>query len=411
MVKHSSLYRLMTRRVNILTFIVGFAIGAGILGLPTRFGSSGAGFLPSITMLIITLIFQIITAVYIIEGLDALGPSEYPELMRKSLGNLAWVLSYMFIILYLFGAMTAYIVFGGQAITTLSKEYIPLTESMIIYWLVGVLITIGGVKIIARAEGTMVAMIILLLILNVILCLATPYVNVENLLWGDWGKILSVFGVVLFAFSVHTAIPTAYRSFGLDEKYHRIVSLGLIVSAIIYSIWSASYMSILSPNDYHKTFVGALSGKIYHGISGLPAPIAVAELGKLKVAAIVGYVFGFFTTITSFVAASHSLYQINLELIRFKLQYKRYKLLALLPTIIPPLLLAVLRLGSFIDWLSFTGSIGAGVLTGILPCLLAIYLRIRKPKNWTPLMPGGIILALITLSFYILGITWYILYG
>jgi len=409
MIRYIRLRRLILyRRIDVLTFVVGFAIGAGILGLPVKFGTSGAGFIPSAIMLLITLVFQIITAVYVVEGIDALGPGEFPSLMRKSLGTWASVSSYVFVILYLVGAMTAYVVFGGEAIHTISRGLISTLLGMVLYWVLGVAITIGGAKIIARAEETMVAMIMLLLIINVLLCLSTPYVSLSNLLWGNWSKALSVFGIVLFAFAIHSAIPTAYRTFGIDEKYDRILALGLAVSASIYLLWSAAYMSILSPEDYTRTFTGALTGEVYHGIAGLPAPIAVAELGKLKVAALLGYIFGFFTTLTSFIAAAHSLYQINVEVLKTYALRRKHSIL--LATTVPSLVLAIVNLGSFTAWLNFAGAIGAGFLTGVLPCLLAIKIRLDKPASWRPLLPGGIPLAIVTLLFYLLGISWYIMH-
>ncbi len=400
------LYKLHTKRVSILTFIVGFAIGAGILGLPIKFGTSGAGFIPSMTMLLIVLIFQIITALYIVEGLDIIGPAEYPALMNKSLGKIASVISYISIAIFLIGAMTAYIIFGGVALYTLSHGIITQSLGMVIYWLIGVLITVGGSRIVAKSEEIMVAFIFFLLVINVVLILYTPYVSLNNLLWGDWSKVFNVFGVVLFAYSIHAAIPTAYRSFGLDTKYNRLLSIGLTISAIIYIVWSASYMSILEPNDYTKTFTGALTGNIYHGLAGLPAPIAVAELGKLRVAALLGYIFGFFTTITSFIAASHSLSQINLEILRRTKRIKNLKVIII--TTFIPLILALLNLGNFNDWLNFAGAIGASLFTGILPAILAIYLRIRF-KGAKFYVPGGILVAIITLAFYIYGMLWYII--
>lgn len=409
MIRYVRLRRLVLKRIDVLTFVVGFAIGAGILGLPVEFGSSGAGFIPSAVMLLVILLFQIITAVYVVEGIDALGPCEFPELMRRALGSWARSSSYIFTAIYLVGAMTAYIVFGGDAVYTLTRGLIPKNLGMILYWVLGATITIGGARVIARAEETMVAMIMLLLAINIILCLSTPYARFENLLWGDWAKALSVFGVVLFAYGIHSAIPTAYRSFGVDEKYDRLLAAGLSISAVVYLLWSAAYMSILAPEDYAETFTGVLTGKVYHGISGLPAPIAVAELGKLRVAAILGYIFGFFTTLTSFIAASHSLFQINIEAV--KAETKTQKNMLLLATTTPPLVLASANIGTFIDWLSFAGAIGAGYFTGILPCLLAIKLRLRKPENWKPLVPGGIPVATTTLIFYVIGIAWYIFHS
>jgi len=57
------------RTVHVFVVVTGFVIGAGILGLPIKIGLSGAGFLPSAAMILISAAFQAITALYILETL------------------------------------------------------------------------------------------------------------------------------------------------------------------------------------------------------------------------------------------------------------------------------------------------------------------------------------------------------
>jgi len=404
--------RLRGRRlegVDVLTFVIGFAIGAGILGLPVKFGVSGAGFIPSATMLVVALIFQVITALYIVEGIKVCGSREFPAIVSRCLGKAAAGVSYVFIALYLVGAMTAYVVFGGVALHTLTRSALPVWAGMIAYWVAGVAITVGGSRAIARAEEAMVAGIMILLLINILLCLTTPYVRLSNLTWGNWGDVLSVFGVVLFAYAIHAAIPTAYRSFGGGGRYPRLLTLGLSISAAIYIAWSAAYMSILTPSDYTRTFVGALTHEVHHGIAGMPAPVAVAELGKLREAAYVGYAFGFLTTLTSFIAAAHALTQISCDVAGRNGSRSVKAFLA--ASTAPALALALLRLGSFTQWLNFAGAVGAAVFTGIIPSVMAIRLRVRRPEGFRPLVPGGIPVAVVTLGFYVAGMAWYLMHA
>ncbi len=392
-------------RLDIFTFIVGFAIGAGILGLPIKFGTTGTGFIPSIVMLFVAFFFQITTAIYLVEGMEVLGAEEFPRLVGKGLGRWASIISFSFIFLYLCGAMTAYLTFGGVAINSLTRGIVPIFVGILLYWSFGTYITIAGKKALSSAENAMVMGILGLLVVNVILCFTNPHASIKNLEWGNWANIFSVFGIILFAFAIHAAIPTAYRTFGGGREYPRYLVLGLGVSALIYLVWSASYMSIIPKDAYTATFVGALTGKVYHGLKGLPAPVAVAELGILKIAAYLGYIFGFLTTFTSFIAASHSLAEINKNYLPIKSRPFVYSL-----TLIPPLFLGLSKIASFTDWLNFAGAVGAGIFTGILPCLLAIKLRIRRPEGFKPLMPGGIPLAIVTLIFYAIGISWYLMH-
>ncbi len=393
------------RRVDILSFVVGFAIGAGILGLPISFGCSGAGFLPSLAMLVIVLFFQVVTSLYVVEALDVYGPYEYPQLMGVGLGRAAELAALLSILLELAGAMTAYIIFGGEALYTLSHGAVSKDLGMLLYWVFGTLITIFGARAVARAEEAMVAMIMLLLAMNIWMCLSSPYASLSNLLWGDWSKMFSVFGIVLFAYAIHAAIPTAYRTIGMDTEYGKVLTLGLCISCLTYVAWSASYMAILSPSDYTKTFVGALTGRVYHGLNGLPAPIAVAELGKIESAAMLGYTFGFFTTVTSYIAAAHTTAEI---LYQYGAKGIGGRKIVVLLSCLPPLALAFTHLGNFIQWLDFAGAIGASLYTGILPSILGIKLRIRNPPGFKPHMPGGIPLAIASLLFYAYGMAWFI---
>ncbi len=398
--------RVEGRDLGILSFVVGFAIGAGILGLPIVFGSTGAGFLPSMSMLVIVLVFQIVTALYIIEGIMVYRSKELPKIVKDGLGNVASAVTYVFVAVYLLGAMTAYLVFGGVAFTTLSHSLIPSWAGTVIYWLLGVAITLGGARAIASAEKLMVALIIGLLGINVLLLAGSPRASIQNLAWGDWSRALDVFGVVLFAYAIHAALPTAYRTMGGRSNYPVVVSAGMGLSALVYVIWSAAYMSVLGPEDFHRAFIGALSGKVYQGLDGLPAPVAVAELGILPILYVIGYVFGFLTTFTSFIAASHALTEINSDCFAAtRLSIKE----CLILTTVPALALALLNLGSFIDWLNFAGAVGAAIFTGIVPCALAVKLRITKPKGFTPLVPGGLVTAIITLAFYLAGMIWYVI--
>ena len=328
---------------EIVTFVVGFTIGAGILGLPIKFGVSGAGFLPSTAMLLLALGFQVLTTFYVIECIRAYGPLEFPELMRKALGPAAAVHSYISIALLLTSAMTAYLIFGGVAASTLSGCLIPTWVGILVYWMLGVAVVVGGRRAIASAEGVMVAALAALLILNAVLCATNSSADISNLAWGDWSKALDVFGIVLFAYAIHTAIPTAYRTFGGGSRYPKLVASGFLLSAAIYILWSAAYMLIIRPSEYFTPFTGALSGKLYKGLDGLPAPIAVAELGKLPEAYLLGYAFGYLTTLTSFIAAAHTLKQINESYLKKLSMWSTAAPLTL--ALAPPLALALLIFG------------------------------------------------------------------
>jgi len=65
--------------------VTGFVIGAGILGLLIKIVLSGAGFLPGATMILISAVFQVIRALYIVEALiNMKTPRELAAPRRRS---------------------------------------------------------------------------------------------------------------------------------------------------------------------------------------------------------------------------------------------------------------------------------------------------------------------------------------
>jgi len=137
-----------------------------------------------------------------------------------------------------------------------------------------------------------------------------------------------------------------------------------------------------------------------HGLSGLPAPVAVAELGKFGYMWVLGYIFGFLTTFTSYIAGAFTLGRINEELGGWRIgKAANFWML----TALPPLALALSRLAAFEEILSTAGDIGASLFSGIIPALMGIAIRQRKGKT---IAPGGIPLAVAVLLFYAVGFAY-----
>jgi len=89
------------RTVHVFVVVTGFVIGAGILGLPIKIGLSGAGFLPGAAMILISAVFQIITALYIVEALiNMKTPRELTGVAQEVLGRWAGLLVYAGLLIY-----------------------------------------------------------------------------------------------------------------------------------------------------------------------------------------------------------------------------------------------------------------------------------------------------------------------
>lgn len=388
------------RTVHVFVVVTGFVIGAGILGLPIKIGLSGAGFLPGAAMILISAAFQAITALYILEALiNMKTPKELTGTAQEVLGRWAGLLVYASLLIYLLGALTAYVTFGGIAVESLTG--LPFWAGALAYWLAGSYIVWRGAKSVGTSELVMVFAFLGLLAAVVAVLVASPHFKTENLAWADWGKTFDVYGIAIFAYAAHFAVASAYKEYTGDvRKFAWGAALGFLAPGLAYVAWTAGFMGVIDRHEYYATFIGALSGMERHGLSGLPAPVAVAELGKFGYMWVLGYIFGFLTTFTSYIAGAFTLGRINEELGGWRIgKAANFWIL----TALPPLALALSRLAAFEEILSTAGDIGASLFSGIIPALMGIAIRQRKGKT---IVPGGIPLAVAVLLFYAVGFAY-----
>ncbi len=389
------------KRRHAIATIIGFVIGAGILGLPAKFGYCGAGFLPGLAMLVVAGFFQTLTAAYIAETVLRTRDSyELPGYAGRYLGRWALYVTYASVLIYLLGALTAYVTFGGTAVSRLSGGVVPFEAAALAYWILGLFIVWKGAEATGRSELVLVAAFFVLLAATVAVCLTSPYFDVRNLMWSDWSKVLDTFGVTLFAYAAHFVIPTVAKELRKDPRGIGIsASLGIAIPGLAYAVWTAAFMGLVSRSEY-EMFKEA----------GVSAPELVSELGKIPNMWVMGYIFGLFTTMTSFIAGLYSLTEVNGELCeKFGVKVPRHVRLVLMSAL-PPLVLALARLRGFVHWLDLAGNFGTAIYAGIIPAIMVMFARRYGDREPEFKVPGGDALAIVTAIFYSLGLSWYILH-
>ncbi len=396
---------------HIVSVIAGFVVGAGVLGLPIKFGSSGTGFLPGALMIVVVGLFQALTALFLVKVVVVCGRRELTGYTLDLLGRLWWFIVYLGVFLYVYGALVAYVKYGGIAFNVLSHGFINYYFGALIYWAIGLAIVYYGVKALSNAEAVLVTLFLGFLVVISTLCFTNNSFHVENLLWMNPNKILAGFGVAMFAYAAHFAIPSIGK-YVVDKPgmLAKAVVAGFLIPMTGYILWSAGFMGLLEPSEYHKPFTGVMSGQYYSdGVSGLPAPVAVAELGKTTpLLASLGYIFGFMTTFTSFLVALYSLSLIISEFVRDTIRYDIGYKWSLSATALAVLATALAAPLTFIDWLDLAGSIGAPLFTGIVPSLMIIKLGEKACKP--PIkIPYPKLLAYISIAFYTIGMIYYII--
>jgi len=184
---------------------------------------------------------------------------------------------YASLLIYLLGALTAYVTFGGIAVESLAC--LPLWTGALAYWLAESYIVWRGAKSVGTLELVMVFASLGLLAPVVAVLVASPHFKTENLAWADWGRTFDVYGIAVFAYATHFAAASAYKEYTGDlRKFAWGVALGFLAPGLAYVRWTAGFIGVIDRREYYATFIGALSSMERHGLSGLPAPVAVAVL-------------------------------------------------------------------------------------------------------------------------------------
>ncbi len=382
--------------LHVMFVVTGFVIGAGILGLPIKFGSSGMGFIPGAILIIVGGVFQVLTAIFIVKIMILFKPRELTGYTLDFLGRVWWFILYLSVFLYVIGALEAYLDYGGKAFYVLSHGLIRYELGVLIYWFAGLIIVLYGARALGNAEGILVTGFFTLLAVISLLCFTSRGFSISNLEWMNPSRIMAGFGVTIFAYAAHFAIPSIGKHYsGSSRRLAIAVSLGFLAPMIGYIIWTAAFMGLI-PESF------------YQSVSGLPAPIAVAVLGNApKSIVVLGYTFGFLTTFTSFIAALYSLASITREFITDVSGVRIGFSKTAIPIAILALTLALVVPVGFIGWLDIAGSLGAPLFSGIIPSLLILKVGVKAGKP--PLkIPCWKILACASILFYLAGMMYYI---
>jgi len=182
-----------------ISTLVGFTIGAGILGIP--FVVAKAGFLTGILNILVIGIFILMLNLYLGEitlrtkGLHQL--SGYARIYLGKIGNYLMVLSFA---IFTYGALIAYIIKTGEFLNALLSPIFGGTNLIysLLFFIISFVIVYEGIKIIEKSELSMVFLIFIIIIILAIV--AIPNLNINNLTDFNVNNFFIPYGVVLFAF-------------------------------------------------------------------------------------------------------------------------------------------------------------------------------------------------------------------
>ena len=382
-----------------ILLISGCCIGAGMLGLPIV--SALAGFTPTFVMFILSWLFMTTTSLLLLEvNLHFRDEANIVTMAERTLGLVGKAIAWGGFLFLFYCLMIAYISGSGELITDMVHS---LTGLMLPAWIGSILCS--ALLSIALYMGTQavdhlnrIFMVGLIAAYIALIFLAAPHVDMGLLKHTDWSTAIAVAPIMIISFGFHNLVPSLTSYLNYDVKKLRLsLIIGSIIPLVVYLIWEYLILGIVPV--YGE---GGFEEALHEGY--MISQILKAALGTSWISQAVQY-FAFFALVTSFIGVALSFLDFLADGFKIK-KNPRGKILLCALVIIFPLIMSLIYPRLFLEALGYAGGIGAVLLFGILPALMAWSGRYQKKLWTTRIVPGGYVtlILIIIISCSIIGL-------
>lgn len=343
--------------------LTGMVIGAGILGIP--YVIAKAGFLTGLINLIIIGLAILVLNLYV--GEIMLRTKEKHQLTgyaEKYLGKWGKNLMTFSMIFGLYGALVAYTIKQGEFLAAIFAPIIGGNQLLysIIFFLIAAFIVYKGIKAIGRSELIMVFFVLYIIVLLIIV--AYPFIEIENLSAFNPQKLFLPYGVILFSFLGMAAIPEIGIELRENKKnIKKAIIWGSLIPLFAYILFALIVVGVTGPENI-------TDGSII-GLGNVLGPKVL----------LFGIIFGVLAMATSFIAVGLALK----EMYNFDFKYSNDLstfLACFVPLVIAIAIILIKIDNAFFKVIDMTGIIAGGLL-GILVILMvrnAKKIGDRKPE-------------------------------
>jgi amino acid permease len=293
------------------------------------------------------MLLMLFTSFIVLKISAEMGGAQMSSIAQKTLGKAGGWIMYLSIMIMGFGAFLAYIAGMGNIFTTLFG--VNEIFGAILFWVLASSVIYLGLE--ASGKTELIMSFVLIVIFIGVTGMLLPHARLENALYSDFGGILSMMGVVIFAFGLHTVIPDVYRGIGSYKKTKRVIVLAFLIPTVIYAVFMVVFLMAFGKNTPQVATQGLEA--IYNG------------MGK-----IIGNALPLIAIATSFIGVGLAQQSNTKEFLSLK------KPAAWALTVVPPIVIYLVGVRNFADVLSFAGNTGDLMAFIILPILIWIIYRI-----------------------------------
>ncbi|MDR1435460.1 MAG: hypothetical protein LBI77_03600 [Puniceicoccales bacterium] len=339
--------------IQIVLFIAGNAIGAGVLGLPVALG--GVGFLPSFLAIFILYVAMLYTGQILADFVIETRSFDLPSLFRKTLGKPGMIIFAIAYFTLFFCLLVAYWTGLGSIFSGIS---FPCRGALLLF--VAVLLfhgfrSIGPLNVLLTG-GFMVAFGAL--IFSIFQVKGEAFAGI-----GDLGILNHSLAVILCSYGFHGAVPFICRQLDFDRK-----SIGKAI------IWGTFFPFLFNVAILWVSFRALRPEELSWGLAqGLPVFAILSQKEGMQLCELWGQIFSFFAIITSLIGVSLSVGNALQDCFSGKVM----KLPILGITVFLPFAISAYNPSIFIRTLEFAGGIFLNIIAGILPLIA----KIRAKKN------------------------------
>lgn len=365
-----------------MLLVAGSCIGAGMLALPILTGL--AGFIPSLSMLLVACLFMTFTALLLVEINGWFyGQVNLISMSGESLGKpgrwIAWT-TYLFLF---YSLLVAYISASGSIFAAILQDLlglhlVPWAASLFFTALFGWIVYLG-----TRPVDLFNRILMAGLIITYLGMIGLGISRIEPSLLLHWapGYMLTSLPILVVSFGFQNMIPSLTAYMKGDLKRVRLTILGgSAIILLVYLVWSLLVLGVVP-------FEGS-GGILDSYLKGEEATIALrAILGTTSISYF-AQGFAFFAIITSFLAQGLTLAHFLADGFKVAPTRKNIHWFCLL-ALVPPLLFSLIEPQAFFKALGFAGGICAMILFGLLPIAMAWIGRYKKKLSSNYHVAGG----------------------
>ncbi len=199
------------------------------------------------------------------------GKARFIHVIGRELGHVGTGIASFAYIASIFGALLAYLIFGGQFLRVLLFSVVPMTitQSTMFFFLLAAFLTIGGSLFVAKVQKALLPLGFALLC--VLMIVAFSHMTIDRFTAISSGNIGLSFGMMFFAFFGIAGVPEARDALGRgSRRLPRAIMCAAASVACVYAVFAFGMVATMGALTTENALLGLStigSGAVFVGSS------------------------------------------------------------------------------------------------------------------------------------------------